>query len=238
MKKLILSIAIFIISCSPKYGIERIISPVERIDVSVVNESALIRTQYGDIYMEYMDSKKWESVLKFSNYSSGKFSYRIPHFSSYFITVKNAFTKPIKITDIVLLAEGKIFPRLSTHELNKDYGTEQYRNFNFMELNTPRRLLPVSLEVDVTSPSVTKINFEKDTVTFSPDYIAPDDTIIFFAFFNASSADGEKYKIKIDLDAGGMKKVIDFDFVKSEYRTEGKHFRNKGKMNENRQTDY
>ncbi len=237
MKKLLLSITIFIVSCSPKYGIERIISPVERIDVSVVNESALIRTQYGDIYMEYIDLKKWESVLKFSIYSNGKFSYRIPHFSAYFITVKNAFTKPLKITDIVLLAGGNTFPRLSTDDLNKEYATEQYSNFNFKELNTPRRLLPMSLEVDVTSPVITKINFEKDTVSFLPEFIAPEDTIIFFAFFNASTADGEKYKIKIDLDAGGIKKVIDFDFVKSEYRTEGKHFRNKGKINENRQTD-
>jgi hypothetical protein len=238
MKKILTAISIFILSCSPKYGIERIISPVERLDVSVVHESALIRTQYCDMYMEYVDRKKWESVMKFNLYSNGKISYRIPHFSPYFITVKNAFTKPLKITGIYLLARGNIYPRLNTEELKKEFGTEQYENFNFSSLNTARRLLPVSLEVDVTAPSLTKINFEKDTVSFFPDYIAPEDIIVFFAFFKAASTIDNKYKIKIELDAGGIKKVIDFDFIKSEYRTEGKHFRNKGKIYENRQTDY
>lgn len=238
MKKFIPAIIIFIFSCSPKYGIERIIAPVERLDVSVVNESALIRTQYCDIYMEYIDRKKWESVLKFSRYSNGKFSYRIPHFSPYFITVKNAFTKPLKISRIDLIVKDKIYPRLTSDELNAEFATEQYKNFNFTGLNTARRLLPVSIEADVTVPPVNKINFEKDTAAFLPDYIVPDDIIVFFALFSASPASGDKYKIKIEMDAGGFKKVIDFDFVKSEYRTEGKYFRNKGKINENRPADY
>jgi hypothetical protein len=238
MKKILISISIFIVSCSPKYGIERIIAPIERLDVSVVNESALIRTQYCDMYMEYVNNIKWESVMKFRLFSNGKFIYRIPYISVYFITVKNTSPKPIKITGLQLLIGGNSYQRLKIMELTDKFSSEQYNNFNFSSLNAGRRLIPASIESAVIPPSLTKINFEKDTVTFLSDFIAPDDTVIFFAFFNAASTAGENYKVRIDMDAEGFKKVIDFDFVKSEYRTEGKHFRNKGKINENRQTDY
>jgi hypothetical protein len=204
----------------------------------VLNESALIRTQYCDIYMEYIDRKKWESVMKFSMFSRGRYSYRIPNFSPYFITVKNAYNKPLKITGIHLIVKDKLYQRLNSDELNAEFSSEQYKNFNFTGLNTSRRMLPVSIEADVTVPSLNKINFDKDTITFLPDYIPPEDIIVFFAFFSPTPASDDKYKVKIELDTGVFKKVIDFDFVKSEYRTEGKYFRNKGKINENRQTDY
>jgi len=223
------------IACSPRYGIERYTKPTERPDVEVMNEgTALIRSIYCDIYVQQITPKNWEKLLKstaFINPKSNNLKYRVPKLLFFQAIIKNTWKEPIKIDKIELKYDGITVQSLDAGELSSMHKSPMYVIFKFNKILSPRRIISEHYTVD-------KIDYEKDIISSRIKFIPPLDSELRIIAFGWIPIEYRKYKLIFTIYYPGNKKIIDFDFNRLEYRTDGGHFQKPKNKIENEDDEY
>ncbi|PKL17455.1 MAG: hypothetical protein CVV49_10855 [Spirochaetae bacterium HGW-Spirochaetae-5] len=182
---------------------------VERADVEIVQGRAgLIRTLYCDLYLEYVDSENW-GIIKGNSIFKGAGT-GIPVDPCFHFIIVNTWNKPFEI-DKIEAFHGDELIRTEDYNFIKDekYKDNRY-SVSISSLMKKRRLL---IERDVLKD----IDFENDSVEYRLGFIAPGDRISLFSFFPKIPA-GRSTKIRVTIKYHDLKKVIDFDMGRFDYK--------------------
>jgi len=181
----------------------------ERADVDIVGGRAgLIRTLYCDIYIEYVDSECWNYLKKYNMYKgNGRGNPIEPCF--HFIIV-NTWNKPFTVDKIEASYKGEIISSENFSFIKDKSYLENRYSVNIASLLKKRRVFQ-------DRNLIRDIDFENDTTEYKLDFIAPGDRVSFFSFFQRIPA-GKSSKIRVAIKYFDMKKVIDFDIGRFEYK--------------------
>jgi len=219
MKKIVIIIAavLLIVSCSKKYGIETSLQPVPRSDIEIKKEGcAVIRSDCCDIYLEEIDSEKWKILLGNTIYldnDSGK-TFRFPKLLFFHAIIKNTADIPIAIEEIVLNYADSAAKSLDLARLRPHVKSPMYDIFNFSALLSPRRLLE-------EKSCLGKIKHDTETIGYEFGFIQPSDSIVRIIAFERPPIELRTMKLVFVITLAGRKKIVDFDLVRTEYRTTG-----------------
>lgn len=182
---------------------------IERADVEIVQgRGGLIRTLYCDVYIEHVDKENWGIIKKSSIFKgAGK---GLPLDPCFHFIIVNTWNKPFEIDKIESFYNGELV-RSEDYNFIKDekYNDNRY-SVSISSLMKKRRLLT---EKDLVSD----IDFENDTVEYRLGFIAPGDRVSLFSFFPKIPA-GRSSKIRVTIKYHDLKKVIDFDMGRFEYK--------------------
>lgn len=181
----------------------------ERADVDIIaGRAGLIRTVYCDIYIEYVDRENWKYLKKFKIFNGGGKGFPVD--PCFHFIILNTWNKPFVVEKIEASYKGEIFPS-EDYSFIKDTNYTQNRfSVNIKSLLKKRRILS-------DSELFTDIDFEKETLEYRLDYIAPGDRISCFTFFPRIPS-GKTSRIRVVIKYFDMKKVIDFDIGRFDYK--------------------
>mgnify|MGYP007085769477 FL=1 len=209
--------------CSKKYGIERDIKPLERLDVDIKKGGCgLIRTRNLDLATQLLGIKEWEKLLKDKYFLRRKTSvrdHRLPRLYFFYIYTANMGKTPVVIDKITLKYGDREIPCLSPEEIKKKLHSPSYSLINFSELLNTRTVFTEKY-------CFHEIDFKNQTVNTGFPFLMPGDKQIRFAVFDWIPVEFREFKLIFILDTlpGTTKKIIDVDFQRIEHRTKGKHF--------------
>lgn len=212
MKKIVFVIfsllIVLFLNCSGSNG-DLFYRAAERADVEIVQDRAgLIRTLYCDLYIEYVDNESWSYIKKFSLFKGG--GWGNPLDPCFHFIVVNTWNKPFEIDKIEAFHKGELIKSEDYSFIkDKDYKEKRFA-LSLSSLMKKRRMLT---EKDV----LRDIDFENDTAEYRLGFIAPGDRISLFSFFPKIPA-GKSSKIRVTIKYHDMKKVIDFDIGRFEYK--------------------
>jgi hypothetical protein len=210
------------VSCSRKYGIIRSIDAIERYDVEQKDQGcSLIRSIYCDMYVELLDSKKWNYLFENQYFTTSSREYENFRFSNYPVlhyVVRNTGREPIKIEKIVIEYGINKIESLTFQSFQSLHKSSAYKVFEFKKLFRKKRLLKNKF-------CLKEINYREDTLPFGFDFIPPSDTVLNFTAFPWIPVEQRKFRVYFHIDYGGRKKILNFDFQRFEYRNRGDEFR-------------
>ncbi len=204
----IILLTIQFISCS---GGEKVLiyRAAERSDVDIVGGRAgLIRTLYCDLYVEYVDRESWNYLKSFKSFKGNGWGFPVdPCF--HFIIV-NTWNKPFVIEKLEVLYKDESITSEDFSFIKDSSYLENRYSVSLSSLLKKRRIFS---ERDLLKD----IDFESDTAEYKLNFIAPGDKISFFGFFK-SIPSGKLSKIRVAIKYLDVKKVIDFDIGRFEYK--------------------
>jgi hypothetical protein len=194
-KQLVIFLLFFTASCSSYSRITTAIKPVERADVEVTGDCAIIRTLYYDSSVEMLTPGKISSMNLTSLFNKSRLRKTGKIFA---VMIHNTSEEPIQDVQCAIYADGKKVPPLNGIEMENT-------------LYAPRRI--VSSEF-----SVEKIDFDLSSSLYYFNFIVPDDRILYIFCFNDFTVERNSFKLSVELLARGIKKTVDFDFRVTEHR--------------------
>jgi len=181
----------------------------DRADIEIVaGRAGLIRTVYCDVYIEYVDNESWD-FLKTNNLFKGGGSGN-PVLPCFHFIVVNTWNKPFIVDTIEALYKGQVIPAEDFSFIkDKNYTGDRYA-VDISSLLKNRRIFS-------DKNLLRDIDFGIDTVEYKLGFIAPGDRISTFRFFQRIPA-GKSSKIRVAIKYFDMKKVIDFDISRFDYK--------------------
>lgn len=220
MKKIIYLILCIFTSCTYKTGIFRDIAPVPRIDTTIDNSFAMIRTIYADIYIRYVNEETFNELSKqkcFRIENTEKIDIPLskPEFELFQIIVKNKSNYNISNIETKIIIKDRSIEPVSKESISKNKTYTSYRNIDMLKLFKYRRI--ISQKPDIN-------NFDKYTFEYDFNIIQKSDSICFFRGFGLHSDNSKNIKFEIAFECDKRKKVIDFDYKKIEYRHDSDEF--------------
>jgi hypothetical protein len=219
---LILISGFLFVSCSKKYGIIRNTEAVERYDVEQKAKGcSVIRSIYCDIYVELLDSEKWNYLFTNHYFTASSLEHENYRFSNYPVlhyVIKNTGREPIKVERIVVEYGKNKSDSLTFQSFQSLHKSSAYKVFEFKKFFRGRRLL-------ADKYCLKEIDYHKDTIPFRFDFIPPSDTVLKFTAFPWIPVEQRRFKVFFHIDYAGRKKILNFDFQKYEYRIKGDVFR-------------
>lgn len=220
MKKTILASALFFIlfNCTFKQNLERETKPAEKYNVRTEDDRlAIYKDTLLEINLELIDTGMWEKLLEyecFKNKKSESSNWRAPALLFAHAAIRNTGAAPLKITNIrALYGQSEKFP-VQAANLLKKCKSPAYSMIDFKSLLKTRRLLG-------EKTSVEDVDFDNDSVGFSPEFIASGDTISKIMAFDWIPVEYRTFKISIQFESAGDIRTIDFEFKRLEYREAG-----------------
>ncbi|MFC1669823.1 hypothetical protein ACFL20_05470 [Spirochaetota bacterium] len=209
-------------SCAHQYGLDRYSQAIERYDTEINKKGyALIRSIYCDIYIENITYTSWEKLLDneiFIRKNININKYRIPKLFFIHVIIKNTWKNPLVLEKVIIKYNNNILAPLTITEIRRKTKSPMYSKFNFKRILSPIRLLSDKY-------SIKEIDYEKDIIPLKLKFIPPSDKIIRIIAFDWIPVEERKLKLKFIFDQSGIKKVINFDLKRHEYRTRGEHFK-------------
>jgi nanoRNase/pAp phosphatase (c-di-AMP/oligoRNAs hydrolase) len=223
-KALVFSLTLLMLmACSRKYGIERAINPVDKLDTEIKKESCgLIRSRNVDAAAEYISEGDWDRILKCTMFTKPKpaeSDFRIPKIFFFHAVISNTGDVPVTIESISLKYSGREHKPFEAEAVIRKCKSPSFSIFNFNSILRNKRLLG-------DKNCIADINYERDVIDYKFDFINPGDTIIRITAFDWIPVENRDIRLVLRIvePASGQKKIIDFDFIRSEYRTKGVHF--------------
>ncbi|MDY6969066.1 MAG: hypothetical protein SVR08_10500 [Spirochaetota bacterium] len=218
---IILIISFSIIACKTKYGIEREIKPLNKYEADIINiRCSTMSSANFDAVSEPINNSHWEDLLdiKMFQKNGGKISRRrIPKMTFFHIGIFNKGNKYIVLDKIKLHYDNKAWSPLSIKEVKKRCKSPMFSLFNFKRILSSRRLLSNNM-------CLKEIDYELNTIDYKFKYIVPGDRIIKIYAFEWIPIEIRTFILTIVIKSQNMKKRIDFNFKRYEYRTRGKYF--------------
>lgn len=181
----------------------------ERADVDIIGGRAgLIRTLYCDLYIEYVDNEGWDYLKSFSQFKGNGGGYPVD--PCFHFVIVNTWNKPFIIDKVeVVYNDESIQSEDFSFIKDKSYLDNRY-SVSISSLLKKRRILS-------DKELFRFIDFENSAVEYRLNFIAPGDRISFFSFFK-SVPSGKLSKIRVTIKYLEVKKVIDFDIGRFEYK--------------------
>lgn len=209
----------FIFFCSS--GVERGYSPSLKYENDYdLRGTASIKTLYADIYIKRIDNKSWRKLHEYPHYinkDTSESDFRVPPFISFFMIIKNNSDFPLVYSFSEIKSALEVQKDLSISDINSELKSPAYLFSNHEKLISFFRLI-------AEKRSLEEIDFENDLIPTTVDYIPPGDSVVKVVHFRWIPVSFREFTMSISLTVGGLKKVIDFDFRKFEYRTDGEYF--------------
>jgi len=196
------------LSCS---GGEKVLiyRATERSDVDIVGGRAgLIRTLYCDLYIEYVDRESWNYLKSFKVFKGN--GWGLPVDPCFHFIIVNTWNKPFVIEKVEVFYKDESIPSEDFSFIKDSSYLESRYSINLFSILKRRRIFSGRVLVK-------DIDFESDTAEYKLNFIAPGDNISFFSFFK-SIPSGKLSKIRVAIKYLDVKKVIDFDIGRFEYK--------------------
>lgn len=219
--KMIFLIPLAALFCSPRFGIERGITPVERPDTEVRRDRcAIIRSVKYEAAAEFLHDADWEKLLKydvFQKKKEGVSNPRIPRLHFFQVVITNLSEAPLQVESITLKYGDTEQAALTPAEVMKKCASPAYSLFSFEGILSFKKLI-------AERACSSQINYGKDLIDYRLDFISPGDRVLKIAAFAWIPVEQRDLRIVLALKFPGEKKIVDFDFHRSEYRTRGGQF--------------
>ncbi len=213
-------ILLIFIQCA-RTRIIRTTLPVERADTEVIQgKTALIRTYHCDIYLRHIDAALWKTIRKQDCFMSESEKYiriRDPRFTGFLAVIKNTSRYPVNITDPHIVSNGMMNQSLTVSETEAICSSQAYSRYDFPAILSTRTVTGGPLRPG-------DIEFDKETIPAESGAIAPDKTASVIYLFRWLPVKHRTIKVTLTVNSPHEKKVIDFDFMRKEYRFKGKYF--------------
>lgn len=212
--------------CSRKYGMERRISPVERLDVEIDKraECALVRQRDFDIAASVLSEAGWAKLLSIGQYQKkrGSDELRLPRLIFFHIVLANAGKAPLSISSIALRYGDNEIGELQKEEILRRCSSPVYGSMDLKKIIENKRYLGDKW-------CFSEIEYEKDVIEYSLPSIASGETLLRIAVFDWIPVQHRKFSlvVRVKNEITREEKTIDFPFERKEYRTKGKFFTRK-----------
>jgi hypothetical protein len=199
-----------------RHGLVHAITPVERPDVETTRYgTAMIRSLYCDIMVEPVDAGLWRAVRKSNSYGTNPHPgtlQRTPPLIAFQVVVKNTVNAPIRLQNVQLCLGSRTIDALTADGVRDRLKSSSYSGFNLDALFSSRRLIsePVLHEA---------IDYDRDTIDMSLDFIPPRDSVLTIRAFERPPVASRAFRLRFVIAAMGSLKTIDFDFTRDEHRT-------------------
>lgn len=219
---IVLLLVLQIPSCSSKYGLEHRTEAIEKLTGEIKTERcANARTRFMDMAVSSIEESDWEKLLTYEPFSHQKKSsiVRIPKILFFQAVLVNTGDTPVLLEDIsfILTHDGREEKPIPADLLAGRFKSPAYSAFNFSNILSPKRLIN-------EKNCINEINYENDLIDYKFSFLSPGDRLIKIFAFEWQPVEHRSFTLKLSIKYGAMQKIIDFDFVRSEYRTKGRHF--------------
>ena len=208
--------------CCSSGQMDRRATPKESVRMETLKAGrGLVRSMYCDLYADELNPSEWERLFDCESFKkkidrSDIRSPRIPELLFIRIMLRNTSKFPIRIGDVTIVYGKNTAPALDRKALDEYIRSPMYTPVNWDYLLAPRTLLQV--------PETEIINYDKDSVRTTLDFIPSGDTVMRIIPFQRVPVQERDFTLKLTVTDGRDKKIIDFEFHRFEYRTSGKDF--------------
>lgn len=207
------------------------IMPAGRPDTEIIGTaSALIRNIYCDIRVDPVDSALWRRLLSSSAYAGAALPgarQRIPPVTAFLVTVKSTVRSPLRMENTLIRHGATEAGAITAEEMKARFSSASYSRLRFDNMSAFRRILNENDPPDT-------LDYDRDTISLRLDFIPPNDSVLKIIVFERIPAEVRKFKLRFIINAMGINKTIDFDFIRREYRTTDREYiRIKEKTGEN-----
>lgn len=223
-KRIIVSLCLplLIVSCTRKFGIQRETLFTERSSVEI-RDKKCATARAGDITvsLQIIAPGDWEKLFAYEPFSSEKKANpRLPAAPFYHLVIANTGDRLFPLDGISLsLRYGATEKKaITAAEAEKVYVSPAFSIINFRQLLSPKRLITEKTCID-------DIGYENDLIDYRLDFINPGEKVLLIASFGWIPVEAREYTVRIDCREGEVKKSIDFELRRFEYRTRGGRFR-------------
>jgi hypothetical protein len=223
-KRIIVSLflALLIVSCSKKFGMQRETLFTDRASVEI-RDKKCATARAGDITvsLQIIAPGDWEKLFVYELFSSEKKANpRLPAAPFYHLVIANTGDRPLPLDGISLSLRygGTEMKAIKAEEAEKAYASPAFSIFNFKQILSPKRLLTDRTCID-------DIGYGNDLIDYRLDFINPGERVLLIASFGWIPVEAREYTVRIDSRDGESKKSIDFELRRFEYRTRGGRFR-------------
>jgi len=224
--KVLLAILIFsYLSCmNPHVLIRREILPSDRPEVDINNKkTGIIRSVDLDVSVRYVSPDDYKELRSYDQFSlretsSGNNS----PLEIYFFTIRNTTKQIVSDVSFEIKGNGVSYPALTLQEIHKRLSTKYYTIEKAQIMFSMRRLLASETELD-------KIDFDKDTILYPFGFILPLEAGSIFVAFLMPPVELRRYRLSVNYNVGGMKKNVDFEMARIEYRQDDSRQGTRGK---------
>lgn len=212
--------------CSRKYGMERKTSPDERIDIETDRrgDCALVRHRDFDIAVSALSEADWVKLMGLSQYQKkrGTDEVRIPRLIFFHFVLSNVGKVPLSIKSVSLRYGESEIKELRSEEVLRRCSSPVYASIDLRKIIENKRYLGDKW-------CFSEIEYEKDVIGYAFPSIPPGETLIRIAVFDWIPVQHRKFSLVVSVknEISLEEKTIDFPFVRKEYRTRGKFFKNK-----------
>jgi hypothetical protein len=206
-------VLLFLSCMSPHVQIHRETVPSDRPEIDISDSrTGIIRSVDLDISVRYISSDDYREIRKYDQFNLRESSAgNNPPFDIFFLTIRNTTTQTVSDISFEIKGNGTSYPALSLQEIHKQLSTKYFTIEKTQGLFAMRRLIKNEIELD-------KIDFDTDTVMYPFGFILPFETGSIFVAFTMPPVELRRYKLSTNYTVAGMKKNVDFEMARIEYR--------------------
>jgi hypothetical protein len=213
--------AALLLSCLPGEGLVHLTRAVERTDVEITaGGSTLIRSVYCDITIEPADSALWEKLGKAAAYRKKPLPgarRRVPPLAAFHVIIKSTIGAPLRLERSRIFSGDTTADCLKRDTIAARLRSPAYSYYDFASLLSYRRLT-------VERDSFRLIDYDRDTIASTFDFIPPGDTVVTMLFFERPPAGQERFRLTLEFSASGNRKTVSCDFTSRDYRASDREY--------------
>ena len=214
--------AALLLTCTGGEKLVRLTRAVERSDVEMtVGGSALIRSVFCDLMVEPVDGALWEKLANTDAYMKKPARgarRRVPMVAAFHVIIKSTIGAPLRLENARLASGDTYRERMTGEVIAVRLKSPAYSAYDFGSLLSYRRLI-------VDKDSSRWIDYDRDTLASTFDFIPPYDTVVTVLCFERMPREYERLRLTLDLSASGNRKSVSCDFVSHDYRAGDPEYR-------------
>ncbi len=214
--------AALLVTCSGGERLVRLTRALERPDIEITaGGSALIRGVYCDMMLEPVDGALWKKLVRTSAYMKKPARgarRRVPPVAAFHVIIKSTISAPLRLENARLVSGDTARERMTADAIAVRLKSPAYAAYNFAGLLSYRRL---TVETDTSR----WIDYDRETIATTFDFIPPYDTVVTMLLFERPPAGNEKLRLILELSASGNRRSISYDLISRDYRTGDREYR-------------
>ena len=210
-----LSATALLLSCLPGERLVHLVRPVERTDVEITADGgALIRSVLCDVTIEPADAALWDRLAKTAAYGKKPAPgarRRVPPLAAFHLIIKSTVGSPLRLERSRISYGDGAGDSLERGAVARRLASPAYSYYNFAGLLSYRRL---TRERD----SCRWIDYDRETLASTLDFIPPGDTVVTMMLLERPSAGQERFRLTLEFSSAGNRRAVSCDFTARDYR--------------------
>lgn len=202
-------------SCAGGEKLVRLTRVVERPEIEMtVGGAAMIRSVFCDLTVEPVDDALWTKLAGSDAYRKKPergARRRIPPVAAFHVIIKSTISSPLRLENARLASGDTVRERMTIGAAAARLKSPAYSAYDFAGLFSYRRLA-------VEKDSSKWIDYDRETLASTFDFIPPNDAVATVLFFERPPAGRGQLSLTFDLSASGNRKSVTFYFISRDYR--------------------